>query len=504
MIEFFFENSRLIIEGIFAISALISFLFIYRLNVINLYLGWGLFVFGLWIEFIDEFTVRTGFITIYLDGLLVSTGLIITTYGFYSLMKKDENLKNKLKARNYDYETILKNTQDAIFLIDVKEDKFIYRRVNLAFKKLTGISAEEIEGKTPQEVIGVKQGQKLKNNYRKCINKEKIINYNQELSLPQGKKVWHTRLSPVFNEEGKITQIVGSSKDITKLKEVGKDLAVSKNRYKQLFDEAPVGLVKYDLNGNIINLNNKLVEMLASPGKEASLGFNIFELPGLEKLQEDVKLAIEKDTTISNEFHYESHWGKELWAEYHINPLTRHGVEEVIVSFNDITDKKEAEEEMIYLSFHDQLTGLYNRRYFENELKRLDDSRSLPISIIIADLDDLKKINDNYGHDEGDKYIKIASQILKESTRSEDIVARIGGDEFALILPETDRKAAERLTKRICNKCSDYNQNEELSLPVKLSVGFAVKEDKNVAINEIYKQADQDMYRMKKANNKLR
>lgn len=502
MINFFFENSCLIIEGIFAISALISFLFIYKLNVINLYLGWGLFVFGLWIEFIDEFTVRTGFITIYLDGLLVSIGLIITTYGFYSLMRKNEKLKNKLKLRNYDYETILKNTQDAIFLIDVKEDKFIYCQVNSAFKKLTGISAEAIKGKTPQEVIGVKQGTKLKNNCKKCINEEKSIIYNQELSLAQGEKVWHTRLSPVFNKEGKIIKIVGSLKDITKLKEAGKDLAVSKNRYKQLFDEAPIGLVKYDLDGNIINLNNKLVEILASPGKEASLGFNISELPGLEKLQEDVKLAIEKDTTISNEFHYESYWGKELWAEYHINPLTRHGLEEVIVSFNDITDKKESEEEMIYLSFHDQLTDLYNRRYFENELKRLNDSRSLPISIIIADLDDLKKINDNYGHDEGDKYIKIASQILKESTRSEDIVARIGGDEFALILPETDRKAAEKLTKRICDKCRGYNQNQELVPPVKLSVGFAVKEDKNIAINEIHKQADQNMYKMKKSNNR--
>ena len=112
-------------EGIFVVSALVSFIFIYKLNVIKLYMGWGLFVFGLWIEFIDEFTVKTGFITIYLDGILISIGLIITTYGFYSLIKKDEKLKNKLQATNYDYETILKNTQDAIFLIDVEEDKFV-------------------------------------------------------------------------------------------------------------------------------------------------------------------------------------------------------------------------------------------------------------------------------------------------------------------------------------------------------------------------------------------
>ena len=500
MTNLFFSNSRLIMEGIFAISALISFILIYKLNVIKLYTGWGLLVVGLWIEFIDEFTVKTGFITIYLDGILISIGLIITTYGFYSLIKKDEKLKNKLQATNYDYETILKNTQDAIFLIDVEEDKFIYRRVNSAFKKRTGFSADEVEGKTPIEVMGLDQGQKLKDNYKKCITKREAINYNQELSLPQGQKVWHTRLSPVFNQKMEIEKIVGSSRDITKLKKMSQNLAESQNKYKQLFNEAPIGLVKYDLDGNIINLNYKLVKMLGSPGKEVSLDFNVFELTGLEKLQKDVKLAIKKENIITNEFYYKSQWGKELWVEYHINPLTKYGIDEIIVSFNDITDKKEAEEEMIYLSFHDQLTDLYNRRYFENELHRLNNSRSLPISIIIADLDDLKDVNDNYGHDKGDKYIKIASQILEDSIRSEDIAARIGGDEFALILPKTNKEAAEKLCKRIHNKCQKYNKKKGLNPSISLSVGFAVKENKNTDINEIYKEADHNMYNMKNSN----
>src|SRR6056297_2302327 len=97
----------------------------------------------------------------------------------------------------------------------------------------------------------------------------------------------------------------------------------------------------------------------------------------------------------------------------------------------DITKRKQKEEEIKRLSFYDQLTELYNRRYFENELKRLDKSRQLPIIIIVGDMDNLKNINDNYGHKKGDEFIKKTGDILNNSVRKENVVARIGGDEFA-------------------------------------------------------------------------
>ena len=241
--------------------------------------------------------------------------------------------------------------------------------------------------------------------------------------------------------------------------------------------------------------------MLDSPGKEISLNFNIFELSGLEKLRVDVQKAIDNDTIVNNEFQYESYWGKEMWAEYHINPLSCKGFKEVIISFNDITDKKKAEQELYYLSFHDQLTELYNRRYFENELKRLKDSRKLPISIIVADLDNLKQINDNFGHQKGDEYIKMAGEILKNITRSEDIAARMGGDEFGIILTYTDFESAKKIADRIINKCREYNENFELVPPLNISVGFSTKEKKDIELDDIYNQADNNMYLMKKNKN---
>src|SRR6056297_1919197 len=123
----------------------------------------------------------------------------------------------------------------------------------------------------------------------------------------------------------------------------------------------------------------------------------------------------------------------------------------------DITERKEEEKKIKYLSFHDQLTGLYNRRYFEDTIARLDRSRKLPIGIITADIDNLKQINDLYGHNIGDKYIKKTAKVIYSSVREEDIVSRIGGDEFAVVLPEVKRTDISNIKDRIQEKIKNIN-----------------------------------------------
>ncbi|WP_181453831.1 GGDEF domain-containing protein [Halanaerobium saccharolyticum] len=155
------------------------------------------------------------------------------------------------------------------------------------------------------------------------------------------------------------------------------------------------------------------------------------------------------------------------------------------------------EREIEYLSYHDSLTELYNRRYFENEMQRLDGSRRYPISIIIGDLDNLKTVNDNYGHPLGDDYLKKSAKILKDLLRGEDIIARIGGDEFAILLPETGSEGTALICDRIKKEFDRYNSANDFPIPFKISLGCATAKEKNIKLAEVYNQADKSMYKNK-------
>lgn len=165
----------------------------------------------------------------------------------------------------------------------------------------------------------------------------------------------------------------------------------------------------------------------------------------------------------------------------------------------EVIDELETKnEEVTYLSFHDELTGLFNRRYFKKEMKRLDNSRRLPISIIVGDMDNLKKINDTYGHEKGDEYIKMAADLFNRVTRTEDVVARVGGDEFAVILPEASYRDIKKFSIRFVSKLDKYNENKDLVKPLSISIGYATMKNKNQNIKEIYNKADRKMFENKK------
>ncbi len=153
-------------------------------------------------------------------------------------------------------------------------------------------------------------------------------------------------------------------------------------------------------------------------------------------------------------------------------------------------------ETLRYVSFHDQLTGLYNRHYFVNEMKRLAGSREYPITIISADLDNLKAINDTLGHIEGDKYLQACAEIFKESLRDYDLLARVGGDEFALVLNRTDRETGENILDRIKSNIDQYNKTHK-TLPLSISMGLAVSDNSDQLLEETLKEADRLMYREK-------
>lgn len=165
-----------------------------------------------------------------------------------------------------------------------------------------------------------------------------------------------------------------------------------------------------------------------------------------------------------------------------------------VIALRDITKIKKIKENIKYLSLHDSLTGLFNRAYLEEELKRLDTKRQLPISFIMGDVNGLKLVNDAFGHPEGDLLICTAAKILKEHCREEDIIARWGGDEFCMLLPKTTEKDATKIVNRIRK---EFKNTKKLKIPLSISFGVSTKENPDQNIKVIIKDAEDNMYRRK-------
>ena len=164
-----------------------------------------------------------------------------------------------------------------------------------------------------------------------------------------------------------------------------------------------------------------------------------------------------------------------------------------IVQGTDITERKKADENNLYLSYHDHLTNLYNRRYFEYYLNQRVDEGSFPLTVLMGDVNGLKLINDSFGHESGDELLRKAAQMIRKGCRDKDIVARIGGDEFGVILEGTDEENAEKIIKRIKNEASAIDFDNTL---LSISFGYATAKS-NRKIDELMMEAENYMYRRK-------
>lgn len=169
----------------------------------------------------------------------------------------------------------------------------------------------------------------------------------------------------------------------------------------------------------------------------------------------------------------------------------------MIATFRDITELKEAEKELRYMGSHDALTGLYNRTFFEQEMNLLRGWNVYPVAFIICDVDGLKLMNDTMGHVAGDQLLKTAAYVLKQAIREEYVAARIGGDEFAILLAGVSEKQVEAVCGTIRQEIDRYNQGER-NLYLSISIGYALSDKRGPAdVIALFKKADNNMYKEK-------
>lgn len=300
-----------------------------------------------------------------------------------------------------------------------------------------------------------------------------------------------------YNDKGDFKQTHCVLQDITQQRKVENELRESEERYKILFENSGVGIGHFTSEGVVVSFNKKAISNIG--GKlEDYVGKSVREfLPkeDAERLLQSIKKAVSSDQVEEYEY-YMDFKEKEKWFSRIVSRVENVAGEVVGVQVAalEITDRKKFEKELLYLSHTDILTGLYNRRFFEEELKRLDTKQNLPLSIIICDVNGLKLVNDSFGHDSGDALLKMTAQTIKKACREGDIVTRIGGDEFVVILPKTTTEESEIIANHIKELASE---EKIANIVLSVSTGYDTKTTEKQSITETIANAENYMYRHK-------
>lgn len=271
-----------------------------------------------------------------------------------------------------------------------------------------------------------------------------------------------------------------------------RNLAKSEARNRAIIEAIPDLIFTLSKDGTFKDCMVSNEEDLMMP-KEAFIGRNLIDILPRE-LADRGQLAILRalDSLELQSFDYEISINDE--RKVFEMRIVKYMDDEVIAFTRNISAQKNYQEKIEFLSYHDQLTGLYNRRFFEEELNRLDHPRNYPLCVVMADVNGLKLINDSLGHFVGDELLVKMADVLKMTCRAGEIISRIGGDEFVILLPNTDKAQAEQLVRRI----KATGERESLyGMTLSMSFGWEVKQQPEEDIHDIFNRAEGSMYKQK-------
>lgn len=407
------------------------------------------------------------------------------------LIDKVNSLFIQLVKEKQKFTAIIDAIPDIIFILD-RNCKIIdiYNNKELLYPK------KQLLGKSMEEFIPKKLFKETLKNVELVLSTKTIIEQQYHLEVKDEIRYYEMRYSRISDD-----QVIAISRNITNRLNQEKELNRQKESFRALFDGTSDSIIVIE-DKKIVNCNKATLEMFGYSLKGDVVGKNLWDFcPEKQPNGTSSKQYIEGyfssiETLEKNrfEFYHQKSSGVVFPVEVMLTIIEYDNHKLIHASMRDVSERKLLQEKLEYLSYHDQLTKLYNRWFFNEESKRLNVKRNLPITVVMGDVNGLKLINDSFGHEYGDELLVKAADAIMKGCREDDIVARLGGDEFALLLPKTDEYQAEAVVKRI-NKLA---KSEKLgSIDVSISFGWETKYDVNTTMSEIYKKAEDRMYKKK-------
>ena len=364
-------------------------------------------------------------------------------------------------------------------------DDYEYIEVNETFEKFTGLKKDNIIGKKVTEILP-----NIKNNdfdWIKCYGDIAINNSEYEFEqYSEELKEWYKIQVYSPKKYYFITYFI----DVTnQIKE--------REFFKSILISITEGIIVTDLYGKTMIIN-ETAERITGWKKEDVLNSNAFEFFSILDTERDNILNIINNGECIKEKEYmlKSKIGIDIPVVYNISPVkdSRGKIYGMVISFKDITEKIAKDKEIDYITYHDGLTGVYNRNFFNQEIKNIDLEENLPISVIMGDVNGLKLTNDAFGHLIGDKLIVSAANIMTRVCRDNDIIVRWGGDEFIILLPKTKEEEVQKISERIKEEC--LNEKIEM-INISISLGYDTKNTNDYALEKSITNAEEIMYRTK-------
>jgi len=341
---------------------------------------------------------------------------------------------------------------------------------------------------------------KAKANFDRALAGESLTTIEEYGDDTRPRLFWQEYYSPIYSKEGKVFGLTCFVLNITGSVQAEESLKEKEHLLSESQKIAHIGSYVIDVKTKTWKGSPEINEIL---GIDETYPHTLESWVGLIHPDSRTNFFNYHSEIIAEKNHFDNEFkiirindGKERWVQGFGDPEfdNQGNVVRVIGAVQDITKRKKADEEIIYLSYHDVLTGIYNRRFYEEEIKRLDTESNLPISIIMGDVNGLKLTNDAFGHEKGDELLQKAAAAIQSMCRIDDIVARWGGDEFIILMPKTKTEEVKEIVKKIKNSYSNKNVN---SIDISISFGWDTKNLIDEDITKILKSAEDHMYKNK-------